>query len=181
MANILSFTKTIINLAKLDKQFHTDADLSTIYSHLYAKGDKLDLHFKVNLNQAAVDKASLLVNNFVEVSVREQLRDYIDNRVRPFVDEMMLDILAENIESGITQAGKTNDVLGFFNNPVLLSGNIYPISLAQALDTGSLYSALQLLDHYIANSGEFETLAPYVTVVRLQSWKSKIITFLAAS
>jgi hypothetical protein len=178
--NILRFTKTIINLTKLNAQLRENATTSPTYTHLFAKGSALDLHFSANCTQPVVDAASSIVNNFVEISVREQLEDYLETKVQPFVADMMLTIMSENIESGITQAGKTNDVLGFFNHPVTLPGAIYPVSLAQALDTGSLYSAMQLIDHHIANPAQYETLSPFVTVARLGQWKTKIITFLQA-
>lgn len=73
--NILTFTKEILNICKLDQDVR--AQYSEIYNYLSVKGDHIDLHFNVNLSQQQVNDISSLVNNFVEISVLDEEKNIL--------------------------------------------------------------------------------------------------------
>jgi len=176
--NILQFTKTILNVQKLDKQLREDAVTGPTYSHLFIKGDLIDIHFSQNCTQAVIDATSAVINNFVEISLKDQLKEYMQGKVTPFIEDMLVQIQAENIEMGITQLNKTADVVGFFVAQVMLPGKTRSVSFKDSLDTKSLTVTLSILDYYIANPDLYSDLSPFVTVARLTEWKTKIVNFL---
>lgn len=177
--NILNFTKTINNLQKLDKELRDNATTGPTYSHLFAKGNSLDVHFSQNCNQAVIDACSLVINNFVEISLKDTLKEYMETEVTPFIEDMMYEIQAENIEMGITQLGKTAEMVGFFVAPITLSGVTRPVSFRDTIDSKSLTVTISVLDYYIAHPELYSDLSPFVTVDRLTAWKSKIEGFLS--
>lgn len=71
--NILVIYKSIQNFGKLDSELRNHATLKDIYRGLTAKGNEISLEFSANLSQAQVDAATLHINNFVEVSVIEEI------------------------------------------------------------------------------------------------------------
>jgi hypothetical protein len=171
----ITFVKTVENTQKLDKELRA---LTSKYQYLTQKGEHLILTFEPALIQIEVNSVSSLVNNFVEVCIVSLLNEYMSSKVFPFISKMKTKILAENISMGITQLGKTADVLGFFCTPVLLPNCLHAVSLKQTLDEGSLTVTVQLLDHYIANPDLYSTLSPFITTTRLNSMKSEIVAFL---
>lgn len=177
--NILTFNKLILNIPKLDKQLREHSTTKPTYSHLYSKGSTIDVHFTQNCSQAVVDAASSIVNNFVEVSVKDQLKDYVESEVTPFIQDFLYTIQAENIEQEITQLGKTSEVLGFFTQAIVLPGKTRAVSLKQTLDANSLNVTLELLNHYILHPDTYSDLSPFITTDRLVSWRDKIIEFLS--
>jgi len=172
----LEFTKTVINVSKLEKELLT---LNSKYVSLYLKGTYLQLKFSSSLTQTEVNDISYLINNFVEISVVEQLKDYVEKTIKPFVDDLLYQIQAENMSLGITQAGKSADVLGFFLQEVILPNKTRPINIKATLDTNSLNVTIELLTYFINNPELYSDLSPYVTVERLTSWRSQIITKLS--
>jgi hypothetical protein len=174
----ISFIKTINNTQKLD----TDLRALTIkYQYLTQKGDSLTLTFEPILTQNEVDSVSNLVNNFVEVCVVDLLRTYMETKVVPFIADMKYQMLAENISMGISQLGKTADVLGLFNTDIVLPGSTRPVTFKQTLDEGSLTVTVQLLQYFIDHPELYSDLSPFVTVDRLTIIKNKIIAFLQIS
>jgi hypothetical protein len=174
----IQFTKTIENTQKLDTELRA---LTQKYQYLNQKGDLLTLTFEPALVQAEVDAVSGLVNNFVEVSVVDLLRIYMETKVVPFISNMKYQMLAENISMGISQAGKTADVLGLFNTDIVLPGSSRPVTFKQTLDEGSLTVTVQLLQYFIDHPELYSDLSPFVTVDRLTIIKNKIIAFLQIS
>jgi hypothetical protein len=65
----LEFTKSIINLTKLEEEL---IQLNNKYVSLYAKGNNLQLKFSSSLTQEEVNAVSSLLNNFVEISILEE-------------------------------------------------------------------------------------------------------------
>lgn len=171
----LSFNKLINNITKLDKELKA---LVAAYSYCSIKGSNLTLVFTNIISQADIDAVSNKVNNFVETD----LVDYINaNKVKPvnqWVTEFLQRITAENISMGITQAGKTADMLGFYQNYVLLPGKTFPITFKGTLDTGSLNVTLELVEYYLAHPELYPGLSPFIDQARLTAWKNDVIKYL---
>jgi hypothetical protein len=171
----LQFVKTVSNIPKFDIELRA---LNSKYLYLTLKGDDLQLFFNSSLSQAEVNAISGLVNNFVEIDIVSQLKDYVESSVKPFVNNALYRIQAENIAMGITQAGKTYEVVAFFTSDIVLPGKVRHISLDKALNTNSLTIAIEILDYYIANPSLYSDLSPFITVDRLTEWKNWIVDFL---
>jgi hypothetical protein len=172
----LEFTKTINNLNKLQLEL---TGITPKYQSMYVKGDYIQLAFTTNLTQEEVNAVSSHINNFVEVCITEQLKYYVETKIRPFVEDLLFMIQAQNIEMGITQLGKTWEVLGFFEEPVLLDGKTRKVSFKGSLDANSLTVTIELLTYFIAHPEMYADLSPFVTVERLSTWKNMIIAKLS--
>jgi hypothetical protein len=172
---ILSFTKSVANTNKLDLELRI---LNSKYNSLVLKGDALQLIFDSSLTQAEVDAVSNKINTFVETDISVELQTYIEKEVRPFIDKMMYQIKAENILMGVTQYGKTVDVLGFFNEKITLPTKTRAVSIKDALSDDSLYAVVDLLNYYLDNPSLYSDLSPFVTGDRITQWKNKIVEFL---
>ena len=177
--NILSFTKTIQNFTKLDRDLRSNVNYGSLYNFLTIKGDDLEIHFKQNLNQSQIDAVSAYMATYSDISIFDNLVNYLGKNIDPFVDLLMRDMRAENIEMGITQANKTTEVLGFFEARVLLPNRTREVSLKGSIDTSSLTSTIEILSYYIANPNLYSDLSPFITADRLTVWKNKIITHLS--
>lgn len=97
-----------------------------------------------------------LTNELINKKIREAT-DFGINLIRQYV--------IENIQMGITQAGKTRIVADYLRR------------LQRYIESGSLYAALEELNALI-NAPIDSELAPYVTVDRLTTYKQKIQAFL---
>lgn len=179
--NILSFVKTITNPSKLDKDLRRDQTVGALYNFLLLKGDDLELHFKQNLNQSQIDYVSAFLATFSNVSVVDTLIDKLGKDVDPFVYSLLKEMRAENMAWGITQADKTADALGVFCLMLPLPNRLYPISLKDTLDTGSLTVTLEALDYLIAHPELYPNLSPFITAERLNSWKLKVYNYLTGA
>lgn len=177
--NILSFTKTIQNFTKLDRDLRSNVNYGSLYNFLTIKGDDLEIHFTQNLNQGQIDSISAYMATYSDISIFDNLVNYLGKNIDPFVDSLMRDMRAENIEIGITQANKTTEVLGFFEARVLLPNRTREVSLKGSIDTSSLTSTIEILTYYIANPSLYSDLYPFITADRLTVWKNKIITHLS--
>jgi hypothetical protein len=82
-----------------------------------------------------------------------------------FGSNLIFQAVVENITLGITQAGKTQAV------------SDYCAKLQVYVTTGSLYAAMDEIDALIA-AGIPANLSPFITIVRLNAYKSKILAFL---
>lgn len=104
---------------------------------------------------------------------------HLNRDVQPFIKKLMDDEAATNIELGITQLGKTVDVLGLIVERHTLPGKSKAISLKDTLDTGSLYASLEVLQYIRDNTSIYTGLTPFITDARLLAMKNKIETFLS--
>lgn len=179
--NILFFVKTVTNASKLDKDLRRDLTVGAIYSFLVIRGDDLELHFTANLNQVQIDYVSSFVANFSNVSVVDTIIDKLGKDVDPFVDSLLREMRAENMAWGVTPLGKTADVLGVFCLPVPLPGRMYPLSLKQTLDTSTLNVTMEVLVYLIAHPELYPGLDPFISVDRLNLWKTKIYNYLTGA
>lgn len=171
----LVFQKEILNAPK----FHTKLQAQS-YGDAYVyfvQDSTLRVIFNRELTQQEQDDCSAFVVAFIDYETVDQLADYLDNEVTPFVKQLLTKFAAGNIAMGITQAGKTADVLGLFEKRVEIGASEL-VSLKAALDTGSLYVALSVLQYYRDNIANYSALSPYITDTRLLEMKNKIEQFL---
>lgn len=79
---------------------------------------------------------------------------------------LIVEFAAENVMSGITQAGKTKDVADYLQD------------VTRYLQTGSLYEVINEIDRLIQYGVPLE-LEPFVTVDKLNDFKQKVVGFLS--
>lgn len=176
--NILFFIKVITNANKLDRDLRADLTVGAIYNFLVIRGENVELHFKQNLNQSQIDYVSSFMSGFSNVSIKETIMAKLGDSVDPFVYGLLKEMRAENMEWEITQLDKTADVLGVFCLMLPLPNRLYPISLKDTLDTGSLTVTLEALDYLIAHPELYPNLSPFISAERLNSWKLKVYNYL---
>lgn len=175
MFNVFTFTKIITNMDKLTRDIKSNLNFGSLYQYASTKGDQLTIHFSQNLNQSQIDELSILIANFSNTSVYDTLYAHLKSNIDPFVEELLISIRAENIEMGITQANKTLEVLGFFEEHFIIPGKIRSVTLQGTLMTGSLTVTIELLNYLIANPNLYSDLNPFVTSERLTGWRDKVI------
>lgn len=125
------------------------------------------------------------VSSFIEpdppsVTV-QQLTEYLDGRVFPFVKNLINSFAAENISMGITQAGKAGHVLALFSKYYPVPSLLLPCALKDSFDTGSLYVSLAVIQYIRDNPLEYDGLSPFVTDARLLKMKNQIELFLGVT
>lgn len=163
---ILSWKSFQVNPNKVHLYFK--AHLNSNYDGLVCSPDYLELVFNSNYS----NEDETLVNNYwnslsesdFQLSNVEIVISNISNAIA-FGHELMLKFSAELVLMGILQANKSKQV------------NDYLINIERYLRTGSLYVAIEELQSLI-NITPPESLAPFVTSDRLQSYKSQIETYL---
>lgn len=171
----LEFDKTIKNITKLDKELK---DLVSVYQSISSKGSDIALTFSRILTQPEIDLVSNKINTFVETDLVQYLQSSKVIPVNNWVQSFLQRITAENIAMGITQAGKTADMLGFYQLYTLLPGSTLPCTFKGSLDTGSLNVTIALIDYYVAHPEIYSSLTPFVTPDRITAWKIDIIKYL---
>lgn len=174
---VLSYNKTILNTTKFHNQL---AEAFETYDKFLINGNSVSITFLQDLDQTTIDACDIFINEFVNYTTVDQLETYLSTEVQPFIKNLINMFAVENISMGITQAGKTDYVLGLFCKKYEIpSGNtLLPISLKDAFDTGSLYSARSVIQYIRDNASEYSGLSPYVTDARLLKMKNDIETFL---
>lgn len=178
MLNVYTFQKQILNPSKLDADLRANPTLGSVYNFFSIKGGEVEIHFKRNLTQAEFDVCGAFVNAFTDFSVYQSLYNFLSADIDPFCVGIFRRIRSRNIELGITQTNKTTEVLGFFQDYVLLPGRTRKISLKGTLDSGSLTSSIEMLNYYIAHPELYSDLAPFVTAERLTEMRTEIITYI---
>ena len=174
----LDFSKAIINVNKFIDDINA-LDLSISFISFTKKGNDFSLFFDSTPTQLELDAIFNLINNFIEVDLTSQIKDYVVKKVRPFLEDLTFEIKASNIENGITQLNKTSDFLSFMSTPVVLTGKTRAVSLDTAIQNDSLDVVVQLADYFIANPELYSDLAPFITVEKITYWRGKVVTFLA--
>jgi hypothetical protein len=140
-------------------------------------GVSCDIFFSSELSSENQATLSSVVASHVAVTTAESLASYLATTIYPFVSKLIAAFAAENMALGITQAGKSDDVLGLFTKKYVVGDAAFPVALKDCFDTGSLYVALQLLAHIRANE-DFSGLSPFITDARIVELMNKIETFL---
>lgn len=173
---ITDTTTNEVNPSKLSSEI-VDSSISTNLTRIDRLGSNIYIVFDSALSSG--DKTTLdgLVAAHEHITSAESLKIYLQGTVFPFIDDLIARFAAENIALGITQAGKTGDVLGLFEKGYDI-GALHPVSLKGSFDTGSLYVSRDIIQHVRDNPTEFTGLSPFVTDARLLAMKNEIEVFL---
>lgn len=142
------------------------------------EGLDVTINFDVNLDASQESSLDSVIANHVAVTTTEQLTRFLEDEVAPFRKKLVNSFAAENISLGITQAGKSDDVLSIFIKHYDINGTGRAVSLKNALDTGSLYVAIDVIQYVRNNPSEYSGLSPFVTDARLLKLKNDIEEFL---
>lgn len=156
-----------VNLDKV--AIHFKAILTANYDGMVCDPDHLYVIFKTppsvdEIQEVEAYWASLHVNSFA-LTLKEIITKKLTDATS-FGQSILVDAMVENIELGITQAGKTKQVSDYCEN------------LIRYLQSGSLYAALNELE-VLENQGLPPELEPFITQARLDSMKAKILAYVA--
>lgn len=125
-------------------------------------GDNFDLIFNEVLSSSDKDTLDSIVlahagNPIAPITP-------IINNAKLFFNELSTKFAAENVLMGITQAGKTKDVIDF-TEKLFIYGN-----------TGSLYEVIAEIDYLLTQ--DMTGLSPFVTTARLNAFKAQVQGYL---
>lgn len=140
------------------------------YDGLVCEPEQFYVIFKTPPTQPEIDTLTNFWNEVTEQQFSPTLREIISNSINEasvFGRTLILDAAVENVEMGITQAGKTREVAD------------YCADIQRYLESGSLYAATAEIDELIL-AGVPAELSPFITQARLEAYKQKIEDFLAS-
>lgn len=142
--------------------------ISANYDGLICNEDNLIVVFKTDYSEADEAAVNTYWGTISAASFVTSMSEVITGKINDamvFGQQVMVQASVENVLLGITQAGKTRDVVDYCSG------------LQRYLQSGSLYAALGEIDRLIAE-GLPTDLSPFITEARLLSYKTKIQTFL---
>lgn len=154
------------------------------FDGLGANQSKLKIIFKETISEQLRQEVISYYNSIEEDTfAAEQLVDQtklIGDKAEIFGQSLMSKFRGENIRMGITQAGKSGAILSIMVEKVDVNEDGFPISLKEAVETGTLYEALKLIDYHIekSNNGDYDSIAPFMTEERLDRLKQEILSYL---
>lgn len=157
-----------VNVDKVNIYFR--ASLSSNYNGIRCDSECMLVDFKEDYSDADALVISTYWNALTSTSFNPTIQEIVFGKINNaivFGNQMIIQAAVENVLLGITQAGKTKDVSDYLDN------------LQMYLRSGSLYAALSEIDGLNA-AGLPSELSPWVTTVRLASYKAQIIAFLAS-
>lgn len=138
------------------------------YDGLICRSDDFDVVYKVE----PTEQELTILNNYWDTVVEQQfnpsLKEIISGKINEasaFGRALILDFAVENVQMGVTQAGKTRNVADYLSN------------LQRYVESGSLYAAVAEIDSLV-NATVPSNLAPFVTSERLLTYKARIVAFL---
>ena len=161
-----SFTKTVL-ASKLNDEIQAST-FATIFNGLSFDADNqvVTVYFTEEPSSSQdVELNTMIINHVPTPTFHSTMVNYLSKDVYEFVKTLRLDFAADNIEMGVTQAGKTKTVAD-----QLRDLNYY-------LDVFSLYEAVGEIDRMIA-TGFDPADAPFITESRMNEFKTKILQFL---
>lgn len=164
---ILNWKEFNVDLDKVRK--YLLSNLSNNYDGLLCDESCLTVIFKEEYSTEDIDIVTNYWNNLNSHSFDITMDEYIDlklNQATQFGLSLIKSAAKENMLMGITQAGKTRQVSNYLER------------MQTYLQSGSLYAAIDEINELIANGLPSE-LSPFITEVRLLSYKSKIQGFLS--
>lgn len=168
MASVqLSWKNFQVDLTKVTLYFKQN--LSQNYDGIVCNSDNLVVMFIQDASEEDLSKIDTYWNSIIASDFQPTLQEIIQvklDKAISFGNELMMQATVENVAMGITQVGKTREIADLFTK------------LQYYLKTGSLYAAIDEIDHIIA-AGLDSSLQPFVTESRLQSYKQKIQTYLS--
>ncbi len=159
------FYQKVINAAKLNRELCASS-ISQKAVKIMASDTDVNIFFDNSLTAEEV----LELDSIVQAHTTDDSIVYTQNLVQSAMEfgrSLMIDFAAENVRMGITQAGKTKAVLN------------YMISVKEAIDTGSLYTAMDEVDALILATVP-QDLDPFITEARLLAFKQKILDWLSS-
>lgn len=171
------FFKIGVNLDKLTQELTTFSISGLSYGN-----DTITVHTTETLTTQQQTDIETIITNHNPQDLNEIYLQIISNAMQ-FGSNLMNSFAAENIGMGITQMGLTSDVLMLMEKRFvvdLLKPDV-SVSVLGTLTTGSLYEAIKVIDLHITASqnGDYDSLNPFLTVTRLQTFKQKIVDYLA--
>lgn len=172
--------KTVINYRKLHDELLASS-MGSMFESLGTSEEnpgELCLFTEGELLGSELTVATDIVINFIDFTTAESLATYLDENVFPFIKDLINKFASENIAMGITQLNKTGPVLGLFAKQYDVHSDGFPFSLKDALDTGSLYEAFNILNYLVSNSTEYAGLEPFISTDRLNDMAAEILDFL---
>ena len=158
-----------VNLPRIDR--YLKANCSTDYDGMVASSQELKVIVK---NNNVSDQAIILTywNNLTEQEAQQPDQYEINASVKSLIlaainfgRDLVVDFASKNVLLGITQAGKTKEVVDFCQD------------LQRCLDSGSLYAAIDEIDRLISE-GLPENLAPFITEERLLTYRTQLTGYL---
>jgi hypothetical protein len=170
---IYEYTKAAY-IDQLTIEIKGNANLAPTFQNVSALGTALKIQFSGTLSVEDEATLSSIVTAHTGITSTQSLTLYLDGVIFPFVKNLINTFAAENISMGITQAGKSGEVLGLFEMRYTVAGISRPVSLKASFDTGSLYVSRQIIQHVRDNPTEYDGLSPFVTDARLLAMKNKI-------
>lgn len=182
MATELNYTKRITNPPKFHEGLIEHATLGAIYRHTQIDGTAIKIFFNTNVNGAQTTATNDYVSGFVNRTNEDDQNDRLKSEVFPFIEKILLQYRAKNIDLGINGSGKRAGVIGIWAKGYDIDSNGLPISLNDAFHDGALRIARRILQHLRDNPSEWNNsgpgLNPFVNDNRLLRLKNQIETFL---
>jgi hypothetical protein len=152
-----------VNSEKLEKEI-LDTELSSLYSHILTSSSPLlaTIVFTSNLTESnIVVLETLITNHTTSPSLTDIVKQSINNAM-VFGQSLLLDFSTENVLMGITQEGKTGEVLSKLS------------TVLPAIQSGSLYEAISRIKSI--PSSDYDS--KYITEARLLIFINKIEVYL---
>lgn len=157
---IKTYTKASANLSRLEVDIKS-AIPSTI-NYLSSEGDQVYIHTNRNLTEAeTIILDGIVANHSVTVDIAKKKIE----AAMQFGNALLVEFATDNVMQGITQTGKTKAVAD------------YCCDIMRYIQSGSLYETINEVDRLVS-LGVPADLAPYVTAVRLNQFKQRILNFL---
>ena len=142
--------------------------LSNNYDGLICNSEFIKVMFKSNCLSDDNDIVNIYWNSITSTTFNPTMQEIVTNKINDaiaFGNQLIIAASVENVLLGITQAGKTKEVSDFLNNM-----QVY-------LRSGSLYAAIDEINNLLESDLPSE-LSTYVSIARLNEYKTKIRTFL---
>lgn len=164
----LQWLSFAVNLAQINT--YLKANCSSNYDGLVADPDVLLIMFKATV----IDADNTIVQNYwnglTSTSfnpTQSQLIQTSLNNAVTFCQQLMMQFMVENVQLGITQAGKAGALIDYFHDVI------------HSFLSGSVYEAITQIDGYIADTSTAKAnLSPFITNDRMTTYKNKIQTYL---
>lgn len=180
---ILNKKNFSIEVHQLRKYLKEQTELESLIGVNFT-GNKFEILFSETVDSEIEQQVisaynSIDSNTFAQENAIKHTKQLGDN-AEIFGKELMSKFRGENILMGITQAGKSGAVLSIMVEKVNVNNDGFPVSVKEATETGTLYEAIKAVEYHIAKAqaGDYDSIAPFITVERLENFKSSIVEYL---
>lgn len=146
------------------------ANCSSNYDGLVAQPTDLLVMFKSDVadadNTIVQNYWSSLTSTSFNPTQAQMIQSSLNSAVT-FCQQLMMQFMVENVQLGITQAGKAGALIDYFHDVI------------HSFLSGSVYEAITQIDGYIADTSDAKAaLSPFITNDRMTTYKNKIQTYL---